>query len=176
MPVVPGALNQLGFEPVSGRFFRLIRSRFADQPLAMTGALLEGGRYNVAHSFGALYLGFDEETCQFEVQEGVLAGCEIKPGAYVLWDYNVSLEEVVRLDDDANCARIGVTQKEISVPGEHQWASLIGEPLFARGLEALVAPSAHRTNGKCLDIFLDNLRESSKVDARSRVKDWPSVS
>jgi len=173
MTVNTAALHSVPTSAVTGKYFRLIRQRYAHEPLSMLGALKEGQRYNVAGLFGALYLGFDKETCQAEVQGGILMSLPIKAKAYVLWDYQVKLQAVVRLDDDTICSAIGITQAEISVKGDHQWASLIGEPLYNRAVEGLVAPSAQKTGGKCLDVFLDHVHAPSEVVPLTRVEEWP---
>lgn len=119
-------LNKLPPQKIDGNFFRLIRSRFANEPLSMVGSILEGGRYNVAGSFGALYLGFDSETCHSEVTQGILAGLPVKKGAFKLWEYAVALKKILRLDDPNILIVIGVTVNEITIPGNRQTASLIG--------------------------------------------------
>lgn len=123
-----------------------------------------GGRYNVAGSFGALYLGFTPAVCEAEVTRGILAGLPVRAGSFVLWQYNVRLSHVVRLDQAETRNHIGVTEADLTIPGDRKWGSLIGEPLFRDGVEGLVAPSAQLTDGKCLDIYTDNLESSSHVN------------
>ncbi|MFH0801792.1 MAG: RES family NAD+ phosphorylase [bacterium] len=176
MAVKTHILSELPTEPVNGKFYRLIRKRYADKPLSMFGSLKEGGRYNVAGAFSALYLGFDQETCRAEVSQGIASGLPFKPGAFVLWNYNALLNSVIRLDDQNICKRIGVTLEEITVTGDHQWAGLIGEPLYKRGVEGLVAPSAQRKGGKCLDIYLDNVKPPAYVKPIKKLGTWPPPS
>lgn len=174
MPVNTSALHHVSPTAVRGKFFRLIRRRFAHEPLSMFGSIEEGGRYNVVGLFGALYLGFDQQTCEAEVSQGIASDLPFRPGAFILWDYDVNLQSVIRLDDPSVRTQIGITHEEITVEGDHQWASSIGEPLFNRGVEGLVAPSAHHENGRCLDIYLDNLNDSSTVEPLNQLREWPA--
>ena len=175
LPVNHEAIKNIETNPIQGTFYRLIRRRYADRPLSMVGSLEEGGRYNVAGDFGALYLGFDQMTCEAEVSQGIAAGLPFRKGAFVFWSYDVALESVVRLDQENIRSEIGVTLEEITVPGDHQWASTIGAPLHERRVEGLAAPSV-RIDGRCLDIYLDNLRESSHVEPLTMLRGWPTES
>ena len=156
-------LDRVAPQKIDGSFYRLIRTKYANEPLSMFGSIAQGGRYNVARLFGALYLGFDTETCRAEVTQGILAGLPVKKGAFKLWEYDVALQKIIRLDDPTLLAAIGVTFDEITVPGNHQTASLIGEPLYLRRVEGLVAPSAQRLGSLCLDVFLDHVKPLSFV-------------
>jgi RES domain-containing protein len=174
MRVNTGALYTVAADAVRGRFLRYIRTRYAADPLSMYGAINNGGRYNVAGLFGALYLGFDRETCEAEVSHGIAAGLPFKAGAFTVWDYDVSLNSVVRLDRDAVRAAVDVDLAEITIPGNHWTASGIGEHLHKRGdVEGLVAPSAHLKEGLCLDIYLDRVKSSSRVQPVSTIAIWP---
>jgi len=166
------ALHTIRPADVSGDFFRLIRSRYAGEPLSMYGSFNNGGRYNVAGLFGALYLGLDPDTCHAEVTGGILAGVPTKPGAFKLWTYAVALRTIVRLDDPGVLTILGLTISDITIPGNHWTASEIGEPLFNRGLEGLVAPSSQKVGGLCLDVFLDHVKSPSAVNPM-RQQDWP---
>jgi len=133
-----------------------------------------GGRYNVATLFAALYLGFDRRTCEAEVSQGIAAGVGFKKGAFTAWDYGVKLEAVVRLDESAVQTGIGVTQSEITTQGNHWTASGVGEHLHKRGdVEGIVAPSAQLVGGKCLDLYLDRVKAESNVTPGSRLGTWP---
>jgi RES domain-containing protein len=68
------ALYTIGSRPLAGVFYRYLRTKHGDKPLSMDGALANGGRYNVANLFGALYLGFDRKTCEAEVSQGYSCG------------------------------------------------------------------------------------------------------
>ncbi len=59
MPVDKDALETVPASAIEGVFYRLISERYQNEPLSMFGAFKEGRRYNVAQTFGALYLGFD---------------------------------------------------------------------------------------------------------------------
>lgn len=170
----PEELQTLKAEPLKTEAFRYIRSRYADEPLSTVGSLKHGGRYNVTQSFSALYLGFSEEVCQAEVSAGILSGGILKKGAFVAWKYHTDLKKLVRLDEEATLSRLGITKQDISIPGNHWTASVIGLPLFERGdVEGLVAPSAHLEDGNCLDIFLDRVRTPSSVKPVAQMGTWP---
>jgi len=164
-------LSKLPPQKIDGNFFRLIRTRYASEPLSMVGSILEGGRYNVAGAFGALYLGFDSETCHAEVTQGILAGLPVKKGAFKLWEYAVALQKIIRLDDPRVLKSIGVTANEIIIPGNRQTASLIGVPLYNQKMEGLVAPSAQRRGSLCLDVFLDHVKDPSFINP-TRMTDY----
>ena len=91
------ALYSVGTEKIAGKFFRYVRTRYAHEPLSMVGAFKDGRRYNVSGLFGALYLGFNRETCEAEVSQGIAAGVPFKKDAYTVWTYDVALGAVVRL-------------------------------------------------------------------------------
>lgn len=151
-----------------------MRTKFGDEPMSMIGSLISGGRYNVRGLFGALYLGFDRETCEAEVSQGIAAGVPFKSGAFTVWDYTVDLSDTVRLDENLILNQLGITKKEITIPGNHWTASGIGEHLFTRGdVEAIVAPSAHKDDGLSLDIYLDKLKSGSTVKELSKLGTWP---
>jgi RES domain-containing protein len=57
MEVRTDALYTVPTEIIKGIFYRYIRTKFANEPLSVHGAMKNGGRYNVAGLFSALYLG-----------------------------------------------------------------------------------------------------------------------
>lgn len=174
MAINTGALYSVATEPVTGKFYRYVLSRYADEPLSMFGAMKNGGRYNVAELFGALYLGFDRQTCEAEVNQGIAAGLPFKKGAFTAWDYDVNLKTVDRLDQGHVQKEIEVTAAEISKQGDHWTASGIGEHLHKRGdVEGLTAPSAQLPGGLCLDVFLDRVKDPSYVKPLSKLGAWP---
>ncbi len=143
MEVRTEALYSIPTEPIKGIFYRYIRTKFANEPLSTHGAMSNGGRYNVAGLFAALYLGFDHLTCQAEVSQGIAAGVPFKRGAFTVWDYETDLRAIIRLDNNAILQEIGVTESDITISGNYWTASAIGEHLHNRGnVEGLVAPSA----------------------------------
>jgi RES domain-containing protein len=97
MEIKTDALYKVGTEPITGQFYRYVRTRYSNEPLSVFGAMTNGGRYNVAGLFGVLYLGFDTKTCEAEVNNGIAAGLPFKPGAFTAWNYDVSLKNAVRL-------------------------------------------------------------------------------
>lgn len=173
MSLKTSSLYSVKTEPISGEFFRYIRTKYANAPLATDGSMQNGGRYNVAKLFAALYLGFDKETCEAEVSFGIAAGVPFKKGAFTIWKYNANLQEVLRLDTDTVLTELGITSSEITEPGNHWTASGIGEHLHKRGIEGLVAPSSQRTNGKCLNVYLDNLKSKHNLVANTVLGKWP---
>jgi hypothetical protein len=59
-------------------FYRYMHTKYGDKPMTVVGSIKCGGRYNVAGLFGALYLGFDRETCETEVKRGSLPGWDLR--------------------------------------------------------------------------------------------------
>jgi RES domain-containing protein len=168
------ALYTVGTEPVKGKFFRYIRTRYANEPLSTFGSMHSGGRYNVAGLFAVLYLGADEETCQAEVSQGIAAGVEFKQGAFTAWEYDVELKAVVRIDKKAIQRELDISEDEITIPGNHWTASGIGEHLHKRSdVEGLMAPSAHFERGRCLDVFLDKVTTPQHVTPQANLGTWP---
>ncbi len=167
-------LYKVGVEPIKGTFIRYMRTKYGDKPMATIGSFRNGGRYNVAGLFAALYLGFDHETCRAEISQGIAAGIPFKTGAFTAWDYSAELSAVVRLDALSVQTQLGITKSEITVPGNHWTASGIGEHLHKRGdVQALVAPSAQLPTGLCLDVYLDRVKMPSFVKAASNLGTWP---
>ncbi len=168
-------LYKVGVEPINGTFIRYIRTKYGDEPMATVGSMLNGGRYNVAGLFAALYLGFDHETCQAEVSHGIAAGVPFKKGAFTMWDYSVHLSNTIHLDSPSVQSKLGINTADITQIGNHWTASGIGEHLHKRGdVEALVAPSAQLVTGLCLDVFLDRVEKSSYVKPASKLGTWPA--
>lgn len=168
------ALYKVPTKKLKGKFYRYIRTKHAHEPLSVEGSIRNGGRYNVAGLFGALYLGFDLETCEAELSQGIAAGVPFKRGAFTAWSYDVSLKAVINLDDPDIQKKIHVKQPELTIQGNHWTASGIGEHLHKRGdIEGLTAPSAQLAAGKCLDVFLDRIRKTSYVNPVQRVGIWP---
>ncbi len=126
-------------EEIKGEFFRYIRTKYANEPLSTEGAFQNGGRYNVAKLFAALYLGFDRQTCEAEISSGIAAGVPFKTGAFTVWQYKTNLQEVLRLDKDDTLKEIGITSLDITKLGDHWTASGIGEHIHNRGSEGIVA-------------------------------------
>jgi RES domain-containing protein len=168
------ALYTIAVEPLSGKLYRYILTKYASQPLSMHGAETNGGRYNVAGLFGALYLAFDRKTCEAEVSQGIAAGVPFKRGAFTAWDYEVSLQGVIRLDRKNVQDAIEVTEAEITIPGNHWTASAIGEHLHKRAdVEGLVAPSAQSLGDNSLAIYIDKVRHPSHIAPQSKLRTWP---
>lgn len=173
MKVRTDALYKVQTAPIQGTFFRYIRTRYSDEPLSMHGSFENGGRYNVAKLFGALYLGFDRETCEAEVSQGIAAGVQFKAGAFTAWSYDADLQTVVRLDDPGIQNELEIQPSDITVQGDHWTASEIGEHLHKRGVEGIVAPSAQQQDGLCLDVFLDRVKARSHVTPKEKLGTWP---
>lgn len=175
MHVKTGALYTLKPSRITGTFYRYIRTKYGDEPLSVVGSLRNGGRYNVAGLFAALYLGFDTKTCESEVSQGIAAGVPFKVGAFTAWDYDVALVSVIRLDDPTVQSELQVNNADISIQGNHWTASGIGEHLHKRGdVEGLVAPSAQHKGGLCLDIYLDRVQPNdSHVTPKTKLGTWP---
>ena len=174
MHVKSGSLYTIKTSKVARTFYRYMRTKYGDEPMAVVGSIKCGGRYNVAGLIGALYLGFDTKTCEAEVSQGIAAGVPFKNGAFTAWEYDVDLKHVIRLDDKAVQIELEINQADITIQGNHWTASGIGEHLHKRGdVEGLVAPSAQYKEGLCLDVYLDRVSTTSKVAPTTKLGTWP---
>ena len=127
-------------------------------PLAVTGSLRHGGRYNIPGEFAALYASIDEETARAEVTRGV-SRRGIDPGSYAPkswagYEIEVHLAAVLDLTDVGVLERLGVdvgalTDDNLGVPRS------LGAEARAAGYDGLIVPSAAVSGGRNLVIFLD---------------------
>jgi RES domain-containing protein len=105
----------------------------------------------------ALYLADTEETLWAEWYR-YLAELGLPPVRQLprgVWRYRVASTEVADLSDAARLARVNLTPP---VPGRSAWAPFqqVGEALWREGWRGLLAPSAARSEGLVLCLFVDD--------------------
>ena len=136
--------------------FRVIRAGL--DPLATTGSLKAGGRFNPPNEFSALYTSLAADTAVKEVARGLrqrgIDPEQFPEGAWWVYELEVKLESVLDLTDADVLQKSGL-----------QWDSLTGGDVSAtrqvaseareRGYQALLVPSAAAADSKNLVIFLD---------------------
>lgn len=87
-------------------------------PLATTGSLKTGGRFNPPNAFGALYTSLEAPTALKEVAKGLrLRGIEpeqFPEEAYWVYELEVSLEAVLDLTDPEVLQRSGLQQNVLT--------------------------------------------------------------
>ena len=127
-------------------------------PLATTGSLKAGGRFNPPNEFGALYTSLDAKTAAQEVAKGLRARGidpeQFPEGAWWVYELEVKLESVLDLADPDVLQRSGIS--ESSLTGSDVNATRrVAADARERGYEALLVPSAAASGSKNLVIFLE---------------------
>lgn len=129
-------------------------------PLATTGSLKAGGRFNPPNEFGALYTSFDAKTVAQEVARGLtVRGIDpeqIAEGAWWVYELEVRLKSVLDLTDPAVLERSGIPAGSltgIDVNATRRIAADAREQSY----EALLVPSAAVPASKNLVIFFDRV-------------------
>lgn len=167
MPLHP----DLPRSPLSAVVFRVVREGL--DPLATTGSLNAGGRFNPPNEFGALYSSLDVATAVKEVARG-LSQRGIDPdrfpeGNWWVYELEVKLEAVLDLTDAAVLQKSGLQQDSLAGSDVNATRKIAAEAR-ERGYEALLVPSAAASGSKNLVIFLD------KASARPNVLSSKPVS
>lgn len=126
-----------------GRWFRVLKPRYAHEPLSGTGASLVGGRFNRKGRV-ALYLSADPQTAYAEYTQTLFD----RPG--LMCSYDVDLAPVADLTAPATLHALGVTAdtlagRWVGVPDPP--GQLLSERLIAEGRAGALYPSAQRTGG-----------------------------
>jgi len=144
--------------------FRVVREGL--DPLATTGSLKAGGRFNPPNEFGALYTSLDPKTAAQEVARGLSArGIEpeqFPEGAWWVYELEVKLESVLDLTNVDVLQKSGLQGNSLTGSDVSATRQIAGEAR-KRGYEALLVPSAAVAGSKNLVIFLD------KASARPNV-------
>lgn len=172
--------NNLKQTETTATFFRASSPRFATKPnltelqKASVGSFLRGGRFNRIGHFHVLYLSTDEETCLAEMKKYADRGSLPlkKPTPYTLAPWEVKLTKVLDLTDDEVRQKLQIDEDMIC---KTDWETLqnyyeiqastqrLGEVARDSGFAALLTPSAARTGGKNLSVFVDNIDGSHQV-------------
>ncbi|MGA9883505.1 MAG: RES family NAD+ phosphorylase [Candidatus Acidiferrales bacterium] len=142
-------------------------------PLATTGSLKAGGRFNPPNEFGALYASLDADTAVQEVARGLrtrgIDPQQFPDGTWWVYELDVELESVLDLTVADALKKGGISANSLTgrdVSGTRRMAADARE----RGYEALLVPSAAAPGSKNLVIFLD------RALARPLVRSSKSVS
>lgn len=138
--------------------YRIVRDGI--DPLATSGSLKAGGRFNPPGEFAVLYTSFDPATASKEVSRGLkqrgIDPSQFPPGSWWVYELEVEIETALDLTNPDILRTIEVlvetlTGADIQVP-----RSIAGEAR-EKGFGALVVPSAAAPDSKNLVIFLDKL-------------------
>jgi RES domain-containing protein len=166
----------------AGICFRNVLQLYANQDdiLSPVGSIIAGGRYNFIRTFGVIYLSHEVSGCFAETlktagdQSFLLA--ENLPRTIV--SVRIELSRVLNLADSRVRRSVGVALSVLKAPGwekiqEEQKieapTQLIGKYAYDAGFEAIQVPSA-ACNGLNLDVFPDNLLDSSKVTVVNEIR------
>jgi RES domain-containing protein len=156
---------------LSAVVFRVVREGL--DPLATTGSLRAGGRFNPPNEFGALYTSLEAATAVKEVARGLrqrgIDPDEFPEGAWWVYELEVKLESVLDLTDADLLQKSGL-QRDSLTGGDVIATRGIAAEARERGYEALLVPSSAASGSKNLVIFLD------KASARPNVLSSTPVS
>lgn len=125
----------------------------------------------------ALYLADSEETLWAEWYRQ-LAERGLPPMQQLprdVWRYKVASTEVADLSDEAKLARVGLG---LPAPGRTSWVPFqrVGEALWSEGWPGLLAPSAARSSGLVLCLFVADLTSiPARQIGRPKVTKEPPV-
>jgi RES domain-containing protein len=126
-----------------GRWFRVLKPRYAHEPLSGEGAKLVGGRFN-RPGRAALYLSADPQTAYAEYTQTLYD----RPG--LMCSYDVDLAPVVDLTDADILAALGVPAADLA----GRWLGIpdppsqrVAERLVAEGWAGALYRSAQRPEG-----------------------------
>lgn len=144
--------------PLSTKVFRVVREGV--DPLATSGSLKAGGRFNPPNEFGALYTSLEATTAAKEAirglrQRGVDPG-QFPEGAWWAYELEVKLESVLDLTDVDVLRKSGIPESSLT-GGDLTATRRIAAEARELGYEALLVPSAASAGSKNLVIFLDKL-------------------
>ena len=150
--------SELPWLPLSTKIFRVAREGL--DPLATTGSLKAGGRFNPPKEFGALYTSLDADTAAKEVARGLKARGvdpdQFPTEAWWIYELEVKLESVLDLTDADIMRQSGIQESSLT-GGDVSTPRRIAAEAREQGYEALLVPSAAAVGSKNLVIFLDEL-------------------
>lgn len=142
---------------MSAKIFRVVREGL--DPLATTGSLKSGGRFNPPKEFGALYTSLEAATAAKEVARGLrVRGVDpdqFPTGTWWIYELEVKLGSVLDLAD-ADVVRRRGTQESSLTGGDLTATRRIAAEAREQGYEALLVPSVAAVGSKNLVIFLEN--------------------
>lgn len=150
--------------PLSAVVFRVVREGL--DPLATTGSLRAGGRFNPPNEFGALYTSLEATTAAQEVARGLrqrgVDPNQFPKGAWWVYELEVKLESVLDLTDADVLQKSGL-QRDSLTGSDLNATRAIAAEARQRGYQALLVPSAAASGFKNLVIFPDKASARPKV-------------
>lgn len=136
--------------------FRVVREGL--DPLATTGSLKAGGRFNPQNEFGALYTSLDPKTAALEVARGLRARGidpeQFPAGAWWVYELELKLESVLDLTDPTVLEKSGISAERLTGSDVNATREIAADAR-GRGYQALLVPSAAAPGCKNLVIFPD---------------------
>ncbi len=136
-------------------------------PLSLEGSLMLGGRYNPPYQFGAIYCGWNEETCWAEIEKR-LEG-PVKRARFNVIPIRVHLNKVLDLTDPTVLSELKVERQDLTHPTDYTLTRRIANMAREAGFEAILAPSS-ASPGTIIAIFSDRLDTRSKLAVVKRRK------
>ena len=169
-------LFQVRPQAYRGVAYRVIGARFLASPLVSAGSRLRGGRFNPAGEFEVLYAALAVDTAFAERDGLLLTAAGIKAAALVrtgvLLTLRCRLAAVLDLTDERVRARLGVSLGGV-VGSWVAWSSAASSPApsqtigrsvhASRRFEGILYPSTKDAGGRCLAVFPDRLRTTSRI-------------
>ncbi len=150
--------------PLTRTVFRIVRAGV--DPLATSGSLQAGGRFNPPHVFGAIYASLEAQTAVQEVARGLrvrgIDPQQFPPAAWWCYELEVRLRAVLDLTDSAILRKVGLSADTLTGSDLERTRQIAGEARRA-GFEALLVPSAAAPGGRNLVILADRLAQLPTV-------------
>lgn len=159
-----------GDQRLRGRWFRVLKPRYAHEPLSGEGAKLVGGRFN-RKGTAALYLSADPQTAYAEYTQTLYD----RPG--LMCSYEVDLAPVIDLTNDGILEALGVATTDLTgrwigikePPGQR-----LSERLIAEGWAGALYRSAQRPEGTNLVVWSWTADAPCKVSLVDRLAEAPT--
>jgi RES domain-containing protein len=154
--------------------FRVVREGL--DPLATTGSVKAGGRFNPPNEFGALYTSLDAKTAAQEVATGMRARGidpdQFSERAWWVYEFEVKLESVLDLTDQDVLQKSGISGNTL-IGSDVNATRRVATEARELGYGALLVPSAAAPSSKNLVIFLDRTAEHPIVLSSTPVRFEP---
>lgn len=139
--------------------------RHGRDPLAGTGARIQGGRWNPPNSFSVLYLATDKATVAAEFRR-LAARQRLSPESFLpraMYSYDIELTALLDLTDDAVREAVGLTADDLR-GDDPSPCQAVGEAAYACRRSGIIAPSATGL-GTVVAAFPDCLTGADTLDA-----------
>jgi len=149
---------------ISATVFRVVRGGL--DPLATSGSLKAGGRFNPPNEFAALYSSIEGATAAREVARGLrqrgIDPDQFPEGAWWVYELEVKLESVLDLTDPDVLQKIGISESSLAGNDINATRSIASEAREG-GYGALLVRSAAVAGSKNVVVFLDKVSERPTV-------------